>query len=184
MALLMSFTPSVNHWSCTTALQLPNSKHLHYMVTSVSPLWTNALGIKGKRCFEHTVVRIYTSLFHILLLDTLLSSYSLPCFPYGNGERGGPVLDPELCRALARRSNEQTSEEYLPLHWLGRHSWEPVLIKLKLIFMNSSLSPLQNCWLSWRGLSTCPISFDLDSGVTRMPTLYVCMKWKRKSESY
>lgn len=61
-------------------------------------------------------------------------------------ERGGsPALDPELGRALERRSNEETSGEHLLLHSLERQSWEAFLIKLKLIFMNSALSYIQNC---------------------------------------
>lgn len=145
MALLVPFIFSVNHWTSTTELQLLNFKHLLHIVTSVSPLRTNALGIKSRHCFEHTVEWSHASLFQILLLDTLLSSYSLLCFPYSNGERGGPALDPELGRALEHRSNEETSGEYLPLHWLERESWEPFLIKLKLICMNSPLSYIQNC---------------------------------------
>ena len=94
MALLMSSISSVNHWTCTTELQLPNFKHWLHIVTSVSPLWTNALGIKSRHCSEHTMERIHASLFQIILLDMLLSSYSLLRFPYGNRERGGPVLGP------------------------------------------------------------------------------------------
>lgn len=130
MALLMSFISSVSHWTHTTELQRLNFKHLLNIVTSVSPLWANALGIKSRHCFEHTMERIHTSLFQTLLLDMLLSSYSLLHFPYSNGERGGPVLYPKLGRALERRSTEDTSGEYLPLHWLERESWEPVLIRL------------------------------------------------------
>lgn len=80
MALLMSFIPSVNHWTCTTELQLLNFKHWVRIVTSVSSLQTKALGIKSRHCFEHTMETTYARLFRIIPLDTLLSGYSLICF--------------------------------------------------------------------------------------------------------
>lgn len=74
MALLTSFIPSVNYWTSTIELQWLKFKHWLHIVT-VSPLWTNALGIKSRHCFEHTMERIQATLFQILLFVRYIAQW-------------------------------------------------------------------------------------------------------------
>lgn len=139
MGILVFFMSCVSHWTSTTELQLLNFRHLLHIGTPVSPLWANALGLKSRHCFERAVEIIHTVLSQILLLGTLLSSYCLLCFPYGNR---GEVLPWALswARSWSPWSNKETSGESFSLQWLKGESWEPVFTRLKLIIMNALLT--------------------------------------------